>query len=74
MRCRVQLERHTDKSVTVTLTPDEVVILNNALNEVCNGVDIDDDEFQNRLGHSRANVRKLLQEVSGLHHKHGGKQ
>jgi len=72
MRCCVQLERQTDKSVTVTLTADEVVILNNALNEVCNGVDIDDDEFLTRLGQPRERVRKLLQALSGLPGKHAG--
>jgi hypothetical protein len=71
MRCRVQVQRHNDKSVTVTLTPDEVVILNNSLNEICNGVNFDDDEFLTRLGYPRKRVKELLQAMSGLH---AGKQ
>lgn len=55
-------------SATVTLTADELVIVTNALNEVCNGVrDLDEDsEFATRMGVSRELARALLDEVREL--------
>jgi hypothetical protein len=38
----------------------EAIGIANALNEVCNGVDIPDQEFQTRLGADREAVRSLL--------------
>ena len=45
-------------------TNDELVVINNALNEVCNGLAFDDDEFQTRIGYSRAVARDVLQKVA----------
>jgi hypothetical protein len=45
-------------------THDELVIINNALNEVCNGLRIDDDEFQTRIGYTRAAGEKLLKKIA----------
>ena len=45
-------------------THDELVVINNALNEVCNGLAFDDDEFQTRIGYSRAVARDVLQKVA----------
>ena len=47
---------------------DELRLVNNALNEVCNGVsDLDDDgEFATRLGASREDGRRLLREVGDI--------
>jgi len=39
-------------------------VINNALNEVCNGLAFDDDEFQTRIGYSRAMAQILLQKVA----------
>jgi hypothetical protein len=47
-----------------TFTHDELVVINNALNEVCNGISMDDDEFQTRIGHSRAMAQNLLKKVA----------
>jgi len=41
----------------------ELVLLNNALNEVCNGVDFCDAEFQTRLGVPREQARILLARI-----------
>ena len=49
-----------------TFTADELLLLNNALNEVCNGLALDDAEFQTRLGVDRKTARKLLAKVGGL--------
>ena len=43
----------------------EVLLINNALNEVCNGVHIDDAEFSTRLGASRDEARRLLDLING---------
>ena len=43
---------------------EELVIINNALNEVCNGLSLGDDEFQTRIGHTREKARKVLSKVS----------
>jgi hypothetical protein len=51
---------------TVELSDTELVILNNALNEVCNGVDFGDDEFRTRLGASRKEARALMVKLSSL--------
>ena len=53
-------------AVPVTFTHDELVLLNNALNEVCNGIEIDDEEFQTRLGIDRKNARKVLADLHRL--------
>jgi hypothetical protein len=45
-------------------TRDELVVINNALNEVCNGLSLGDDEFQTRIGHSRETARKVLGKVA----------
>ena len=49
-----------------TFTHDELVVINNALNEVCNGLSFDDDEFQTRIGHSRAMAQNLLKKISKM--------
>ena len=45
-------------------THDELVVINNALNEVCNGVAFDDDEFQTRIGYSRSMAQNLLKKIA----------
>jgi len=47
----------------IRFTRDELVWLNNALNEVCNGDVFEDWEFATRLGGSRAELSGLLQRV-----------
>jgi hypothetical protein len=49
--------------VTIRLSEPELRMIKNALNEIANGVDISDSEFQTRLGESRSIVRQLLTEV-----------
>jgi hypothetical protein len=43
----------------------ELLLINNALNELCNGFDIDEKEFSTRLGFSRDEARRLLRLVDG---------
>jgi hypothetical protein len=48
----------------LALTHDELVVINNALNEVCNGLAFEDDEFQTRIGFSRAMARDVLKKIA----------
>ena len=59
-------ERKTKSGFTVTFTHGELVLLNNALNEVCNGIAMDDDAFQTRLGIDRKNARTVLADLRRL--------
>ncbi len=52
--------------ITIRLSRGELVLINNALNEVANGVDISDAEFETRLGESRSKVRQLLANVGAV--------
>ena len=52
--------------VAVTLTHDEILMLNQALNEVANGAQISDAEFETRIGFTRRQVRELLARVNAL--------
>jgi len=45
-------------------THEELVIINNALNEVCHGVTFSDDEFQTRIGYPRAKAQSVLKKVA----------
>lgn len=48
----------------VEIGRDELLILNAALNEVCNGIAV--FEFETRIGADRARVAALLKEVGAL--------
>jgi hypothetical protein len=52
-----------DDGVDVRLSGDELDMLNNVLNEMCNGVRIEDWEFQTRIGWDRNAVRRLLDQI-----------
>jgi hypothetical protein len=45
-------------------THEELVVINNALNEVCNALPFGDDEFQTRIGYSREKARHVLAKVA----------
>jgi hypothetical protein len=49
---------------TPVFTREELVIINNALNELCNGLHISEDEFHTRIGHTRAKAQKVLAKVT----------
>jgi hypothetical protein len=55
------------EGATIRLSRSELGLVNNALNEVANGVDISDSEFHTRLGESRSDVRQLLAEVGDIY-------
>lgn len=51
-----------DRAVSVELTIDEMIIINNALNEISNGIDLG-EEFETRMGCSRDAALELLKRV-----------
>ncbi len=53
-------------SADVRLSKHELSLINNALNEVCNGVAIEDAEFATRLGAEREEMRNLLKNIGSL--------
>ncbi len=63
---RVAIDIDSDE-ITIRLSRAELGLVNNALNEVANGVEISDSEFQTRLGEPRSIVRQLLAEVGGVY-------
>jgi hypothetical protein len=54
-----------DGGAGVFLTADELLILSNALNEVCNGLDI--PEFATRIGAEREDALRLLKSIGNLY-------
>lgn len=60
------VREHVDgqaRTARLVLDEDELVLIANALNEVCNGVEIEDFEFSTRLGADRDEARALLAAV-----------
>jgi hypothetical protein len=51
--------------MTVELTKDELGIINNALNEVCNGIDLE-GEFDTRMGCTVEEARAVLAKIHAL--------
>ena len=51
--------------MTIELTADDMLAINNALNEVCHGPDaIPDWEFQTRMGVDRESAKATLSRIS----------
>jgi hypothetical protein len=50
------------QSVIIQVSEDDLTWINNALNEVCNGLDL--REFATRMGGEKSEVLKLLHRVS----------
>lgn len=59
------LEKHVG-GATIRLNPEELLIINNALNEVCNGVDLK-GEFQTRIGVQVDHAVRLLKAMHALY-------
>jgi hypothetical protein len=60
----VEINQIGNHSASVFVTEAELVLLNNALNELLNGVDISD--FDTRLGTSRKDAEELLHQIGSL--------
>jgi len=60
----MDLLAQTPEHIDLRFDRNELVLLNNALNELCNGVHIENWEFQTRLGVERREAQKLLGQIS----------
>ena len=58
----------TEKQILLTLSSEEICGIATALNEVCNGIDIEDSEFETRLGASRESLRGILSSINETPH------
>ncbi|GLW96462.1 hypothetical protein [Microtetraspora sp. NBRC 16547] len=56
----MEITRATSDVITVNLGPDDALAINNALTEICNGVHLDEWDFQTRMGVDREQARKVL--------------
>ncbi|KAA8673951.1 MULTISPECIES: hypothetical protein [Pantoea] len=54
----------TMKTAEINITEEELLILNSALNEICNGIDI--AEFETRIGSDRNEVVALLSKIGNI--------
>jgi hypothetical protein len=59
-------QQRTPERIPLDVSRDELLLLQQALNEVCNGVDIEDWEFSTRLGSSREEAEALMDRISLL--------
>jgi len=50
--------------VEINIAESELLILNSALNEICNGIDI--NEFETRIGSDKNDVEVLLSEIGNI--------
>lgn len=62
----MRLVTQSGDRITAEFTAEELRVLLQALNEVCNGDPIPDWEFQMRIGVTRAKARALLEEALRL--------
>ena len=55
-----------NNDIHIKLSLEELIIINNSLNEVCYGIDMDDNEFFTRLGVDHKDAVNLLNNLSAL--------
>ncbi len=63
----MELREITSTGATAHLSVDEMLIISNALNEVCNALDL--NEFATRMGAERQDVLRLLKDFGAAHDK-----
>jgi hypothetical protein len=52
---------------SIMLSQEELLIVSNALNEICNGLDL--PEFATRIGAERESAARLLQDIGDVYDK-----
>lgn len=60
----MKLLKRDGTAYTVELSEAELMLLNNALNEVCNGIEV--AEFHSRLGATENEAQALLKRINSL--------
>jgi hypothetical protein len=63
----MELKETHGSCVCVLLSPDDLLTICNALNEVCNGLDM--PEFATRMGVEREEVLRLLKTANAIYDK-----
>ena len=54
------------EKIVLEVSRADLTLINNALNEVSNGLHMNEDEFHTRLGRTVADARSLLQRINAL--------
>jgi hypothetical protein len=60
----MEITNSTADAMTIQVTRGEAITLNNALNEVCNGINWSDSEFSIRMGLPREEAKELLRTIN----------
>ncbi|MER6949986.1 hypothetical protein ABT294_38820 [Nonomuraea sp. NPDC000554] len=60
----MEIDAITEDEVVVILSRDDVSLINNALNEVCNGIHLDDDDLRIRMGFRRDEIQAALTTIN----------
>ncbi|MFB9629734.1 hypothetical protein [Nonomuraea helvata] len=59
----MEIIRTTADVITVNLGPKDALAIKNALNEVCNGIHLDDWDFRLRMGVDRDQAQVMLRTI-----------
>ena len=60
----MEVRATTQDELLILISRDEAGTINNALNEVCNGIHLSDSEFATRMGVTRAEAHDLLHAIN----------
>lgn len=60
------------QQINVLLTKEEIRIIHQTLNEVCNGVHFEDSEFETRIGTDRKTAVALMERLGEIYKKSYG--
>ncbi|MDI2113730.1 hypothetical protein [Commensalibacter nepenthis] len=60
----MELIKIVDKQAGISFSYDELLVVNNIFNEVCNGIDV--FEFETRIGKSKEEVCCLLKKLGNI--------
>ncbi|HTP11632.1 MAG TPA: hypothetical protein VMP08_25435 [Anaerolineae bacterium] len=62
----MNFETIATNEVLLKVNRDELIILNNALNEICNGGLLAIEEFSTRMGATRQETNHILEQISSI--------
>ncbi|HEX8399274.1 MAG TPA: hypothetical protein VF644_17700 [Pyrinomonadaceae bacterium] len=55
------------KQLNISLTKEEIRIIHQTLNEVCNGIHFEESEFETRIGTDRDSARKMMSKLETVY-------
>jgi hypothetical protein len=62
----MQIIRTKTNSADIKFSLEELIIINNSLNEICYGTDMDESEISVRMGAELFEISSLLKEISHI--------